>query len=93
MRRLAKHGGPQDSAKAAYVNSSGEVKWSLPSLAEIEVPTVERCVREDAMEIQDTQELGLGWAWLVNDLRAFLPAWQDVELASCARRNAPFCPT
>ena len=28
------------------------------------------------------KELGLGWAWFVNDLRAFLPAWQDMELAS-----------
>ena len=27
-------------------------------------------------------ELGLGWAWFVNDLRAFLPAWQDMELAT-----------
>ena len=24
----------------------------------------------------------MGWVWYVNDLRAFLPAWQDVELAS-----------
>ena len=27
-------------------------------------------------------ELGLGWAWFVSDLRAFLPAWQDMELAT-----------
>ena len=51
------HVHPQDSAKAAYVNSTGEVKWSL---AEIEVPTV----------IQDIRELSSGWAWFVNDLWA-----------------------
>ena len=32
--------------------------------------------------MQDIRELGLGWAWFVNDLRAFLPAWQDMELAT-----------
>ena len=36
----------------------------------------------DALEIHDIRELGLGWAWFVNDLRAFLPAWQDMGLAS-----------
>ena len=36
----------QDSAKTAYVNSSGEVKWSL---AEIEVPTVR--VQEPSVSI------------------------------------------
>ena len=25
------------------------------------------------VEVQDILELGLGWAWFVNDLRAFLP--------------------
>ena len=65
--------------KAAYVNRKGEVKWSLH---EIEVPTVEQCVKEDALEMQDIRELGLGWAWFMNDLRAFLPAWQEMELAS-----------
>ena len=45
-------------------------------------PTVEQSVREDALEVQDIRELGLGWAWFVNDLRAFLPSWQDMELAS-----------
>ena len=73
------HAHPQNSSKATYVNSSADVKCSL---TEIEVPTVEQCTREDAIEIQDTRELGLGWAWFVNDLRAFLPAWQDMELAS-----------
>ena len=73
------HVHPQDSAKAAYVNCKGEVKWNWH---EIEVPTVEQSVREDALEIQDIRKLGLGWAWFVNDLRAFLPAWQDMELAS-----------
>ena len=73
------HVHPQDSSKAAYVNRKGEVKWNLQ---EIEVPTVEQCVREDALEVQDICELGLGWAWFVNDLRAFLPSWQDMELAS-----------
>ena len=68
------HVHPQDSAEAASVNSTGEVKCSL---AEIEVPTVEHSVCEDAI-----RELGLGWAWFVNDLRAFLPAWQDMEPAS-----------
>ena len=48
------------------------------NLSEIEVPTVEYCVRE----VQHIRELGMGWAWFVNDLRAFLPAWQDMELAS-----------
>ena len=70
---------PQDTTKAAYVNRKGEVKWSLH---DIEVPTVERCVKEDALEGQDIRELGLGWAWFMNDLRAFLPAWQEMELAS-----------
>ena len=73
------HVHPHDSSQAAYVNSSGDIKWSL---SEIEVPMVEQCTREDAIEIQDIRELGLGWAWYVNDLRAFLPAWQDMELAS-----------
>ena len=73
------HVHPQDSAKAAYVNRKGEVKWSLHV---IEVPTVEQCVKEDALEVQDIRELGLGWAWFMNDLRAFLPAWQEMELAS-----------
>ena len=71
------HVHPQDSTKAAYVNRKGEVKWNLQ---EIEVPNAEQSVREDALEIQDIRELGLGWAWFVNDLRAFLPAWQDMEL-------------
>ena len=39
-------------------------------------------MKEDALEAQDIRELGLGWAWFMNDLRAFLPAWQDMELAS-----------
>ena len=82
------HVHPQDSAKAAYVNRKGEVKWNLQ---EIEVPTVEQSVREDALEIQDIRELGLGWAWFVNhtvnDLRAFLPSWQDKELASLLLMN------
>ena len=69
----------QDSSKAAYVNRKGEVKWSLH---EIEVPTVEQCEKEDALEVQDIRELGLGWAWFMDDLRAFLPAWQETELAS-----------
>ena len=73
------HVHPQDSSKAAYVHRKGEVKRSLH---EIEVPTVEQCVKEDALEVQDVRELGLGWAWFVNDLRAFLPAWQEMELAS-----------
>ena len=60
-------------------NRKGEVKWSLH---EIQVPTVEQCVKEDALEMQDIRELGLGWAWFMNDLRAFLPAWQEMELAS-----------
>ena len=46
------------------------------------MPTVEQSVRENALEVQDIRELGLGWAWFVNDLRAFLPAWQDMEVAS-----------
>ena len=44
------HVHPQDSSKAAYVNRKGEVKWNLQ---EIEVPTVEQSVREDALEVQD----------------------------------------
>ena len=43
---------------------------------------MEQCVKEDALEVQDIRELGLGWAWFMNDLRAFLPAWQEMELAS-----------
>ena len=34
----------------------------------IEVPTVEQSIREDALEIQDIRELGLGWAWFVNGI-------------------------
>ena len=52
------------------------------NLQDLDVPTVEQCVKEDALEVQDIRELGLGWAWFVNDLRAFLPAWQDMELAT-----------
>ena len=37
-------------------------------------PTVEQCVKEDALEVQDISELGLGWAWFMNDLRAFSPS-------------------
>ena len=75
------HVHPQDATRAAYVNRKGEVKWNLQ---DIEVPTVEQCVKEDALEVQDIRELGLGWAWFVNDLRTFLPAWQDMELATPA---------
>ena len=53
--RLRVH--PQSSSKAAYVNRKGDVKWNLH---EIEVPTVEQSVREDALVIQDIRELGLG---------------------------------
>ena len=53
------HVHPQDSSRATYVNRKGEVKWNLQ---DIEVPTVEHCVKEDALEIQDIRELGLGWA-------------------------------
>ena len=73
------HVHPQDSSKATYVNRKGEVKWNLQ---EIEVPTVEQSVREGALEVQDIRGLGLGWAWFVNDLRAFLLAWLGMELAS-----------
>ena len=73
------HVHPQDATRAAYVNRKGEVKWNLQDL---DVPTVEQCVKEDALEVQDIRELGLGWAWFVNDLRTFLPAWQDMELAT-----------
>ena len=48
------------------------------------MPAVEQSVREDALEVQDIRELGLGWAWFVNDLRAFLPAWQDVPIEPLA---------
>ena len=51
------HVHPQDSSKAAYVNRKGEAKWNLQ---EIEVPTVEQCVREAALGVQDIRELGLG---------------------------------
>ena len=52
------HVHPQDSSRAAYVNRKGEVKWNLQDL---EVPTVEQCVKEDALEVQDIRELdGLG---------------------------------
>ena len=68
-----------DSTKAAYVRSNGEVKWNL---SEIEVLAVEHRMWEDVIEVQDIRELCMGWAWFVNDLRGFLPAWQDMELAS-----------
>ena len=79
------HVHPQDPSKAAYVNRKGEVKWSLH---EIEVPTVEQCVKEDALEVQDIREIGLGWAWFMNDLQAFLPAWLEMELASPSSEEA-----
>ena len=69
---------PQDATKAAYVRNNGEVKWNL---SEVKVPTVECLVREDAIEFQDIRELGMGWASCVSDLRMFLPAWQDVDIA------------
>ena len=50
------HVHPHASSRAAYVNSSGDVKWSL---SDIEVPTLEQA-REDAIEIQDIRELGFG---------------------------------
>ena len=53
--RLRVH--PQDSTKAAYVNRKGEVKWSLQ---EIEVPTAEQSVREDALEVQFRTSESLG---------------------------------
>ena len=74
------HVHPQDSSRSAYVNRKGEVKWNLQDL---EVPTVEQCVKEDALEVPDIRELGLGWAWFVNDLRAFLLAWLLLFLRSC----------
>ena len=39
-------------------------------------------LKKIALEVQDIRELGLGWAWFMNDLRAFLPACQEMELAS-----------
>ena len=47
---------------------SEEVKWNL---SEVEVPMVEHLVREDAIEIQDVRELGMGWTLFVSDLRCF----------------------
>ena len=73
------HVHPQDASRSTYVNRKGDVKWNLQDL---DVPTVEQCIKEDALEVQDIRELGLGWAWFINDLRAFLPAWQDMELAT-----------
>ena len=70
-------GAPTGCHKSA-LRSTGEVKWNL---TEVEAPTVKYLVWEDAIEIQDVRELGMGWAWFVNGLRAFLPAWQDMELA------------
>ena len=69
---------PQDATKATYVHSNGEAKWNL---SEVEVPTVEYLGRENAIEMQDIREPGMGWPWFANDLRVFLPAWQDMELA------------
>ena len=43
------HVHPQDATRSAYVNRKGEVKWNLQDL---EVPTVEQCVKEDALEVQ-----------------------------------------
>ena len=34
----------------------------------------EDALQKKCLEVQDIRELGLGWAWFVNDLRAFLPA-------------------
>ena len=82
-KRLASHGDfaftHRTPPRQPLVCSNGEVKWNL---SEIEVPTVEHYHREDAIEIQDIRELGMGWARFVDDRRAFLPAWQDMELAS-----------
>ena len=43
----------------------------------------------EVQELQYIRELGLGWAWFVNDLRAFLPSWQDMELASSSTEEPP----
>ena len=55
------HVHPQDATRSAYVNRKGEVKWNLQDL---EVPTVEQCIKEDALEVQDIREssvlVGLG---------------------------------
>ena len=83
------HVHPQDTTKAAYVNRKGEVKWSLH---EIEVPTVEQCVKEDAFEVQDIRELGLGWAWFMNDLRAFLPSPSQDEPVTQTEADVPIEP-
>ena len=73
------HVHPQNSTNPAYVRTTGDVKWNL---SEIETPTVEFLDLENAIEIQEIRELGMGWAWFVDDLRVFLPAWQDIHLAS-----------
>ena len=52
------HVHPQDMTKVAYVNRKGEVKWSLH---EIEVPTVEQCVKEDALEVHCRTFVNLVW--------------------------------
>ena len=53
------HVHPQNVTEAAYVRSSGEVKWNL---SEVDVPTLECLVREDSIEMQDVRELGVGWS-------------------------------
>ena len=35
------------------------------------MPTMEYLVREDTIEMQVIWELGMSWAWFVNDLRMF----------------------
>ena len=62
------HVHPQDATRSAYVNRKGEVKWNLQDL---EVPTVEQRVKEDALEVQDIRELGLGWLGLLMTCELF----------------------
>ena len=66
------HVHPQDSSKAAYVNRKGEVKWSL---YEIEVPTVEQCVKEDALEVNPflCRPMPHTWIWTCKSMSVLWP--------------------
>ena len=53
------------------------------------MPTVEQSVQEDALEIQDMRELGPGWAWFVNYLRAW--SWPRLLTRNLLLRIGQMC--
>ena len=69
-QRRKLHAHPTDQNIAAYVRKNGNVRWHLNDL---DVATVEELHLEMSMEVQYLRNLGMGWAWYVNDLSRYLP--------------------